>query len=86
MWIVRILIEVIDSPGVKEGGSALDPMDFVAFGEEELSKVGSILSSDPCDQGFFQFNASRWLMSQSSQFNSNGFRTPTVALPPLLKA
>jgi hypothetical protein len=48
---VRIFVDVIDPGGIEETGPALDAMDGIAFLEEKLSKVGTILSSDSCNEG-----------------------------------
>ena len=41
---VGVLVEVVDSFGVKCAGAADKAVDFVAFVEEEFSKVGAVLA------------------------------------------
>jgi hypothetical protein len=50
---MRIAVEVIDAARV-EGRSAADhAVDFVAFGEQELGEIRSVLTRDTGDEGFF---------------------------------
>jgi len=53
MLFVEILVEVINPGGVKGRGAPLDAVDFVAFAEEKLGQVGTVLTGNPGDQGFF---------------------------------
>jgi hypothetical protein len=48
-----ILIEVVDSIGVKKGGPALDAVDLVAFFQQQFSEIGSVLAGDAGNEGFF---------------------------------
>jgi len=34
--VVRVLIEVVDAGGVEERGAALNSVNYVAFGKEQL--------------------------------------------------
>ena len=52
---LMMLVDVIHSMRVEGGCSTLNAMDFVAFFEEELSEVGSVLSSYAGDEGRFIF-------------------------------
>ncbi len=54
MGIVRILVDVVDAIGIEERGAALDAVDLVAFGEEKLGEVRSVLAGNSCNQGFLQ--------------------------------
>ncbi len=47
--LVRILVEMIDAVGVERGGPSLDTVDFIAFTEQQLGQVGTILSGDSRD-------------------------------------
>ena len=47
---VRILVDVIDPLGVEERGAAFDAVDLVAFFEQELGEVGTVLSGDAGDE------------------------------------
>jgi hypothetical protein len=60
LWVRRVgvFVDVIDAAGVEERGATLDTVDFVAFGEEKLGKVGSVLASDSCDKSFLQSSCS----------------------------
>jgi len=67
--VVGVLVDVVDACGVEEGGASLDAVDFVAFGEEELGEVGSVLAGDSCDEGFLQNEYSPfWRRGRSGQF------------------
>ncbi len=50
MWV---LVEMIDAVGIEQGAAALDPVDLIALGEQQLGKIGSILSGDAGDQSPF---------------------------------
>jgi hypothetical protein len=52
--VVRILVDMVDAVGIEQRRSSLDAVDFIAFGEEKLGEVGSILAGNSCDQGFLQ--------------------------------
>ena len=52
---LMMLVDVIHSMRVEGGCSTLNAMDFVAFFEEELGEVGSVLSSNAGDECFFIF-------------------------------
>src|ERR1700722_17554261 len=60
MGVVRILVDVGDGGGVEERGAALDAMHLIAFGEEQLGEVGSVLAGDAGDEGFLQWFQSPW--------------------------
>ncbi len=51
-----VLIDVIDSIGVKGAGPADNSMDLVALAEEQLSQVAAVLSCDTSYQGAFHLN------------------------------
>jgi hypothetical protein len=53
MLDVRVLVNVVNALGVKRTGTALDAMNNVAFFEQELGKVGTILASNTGDEGDF---------------------------------
>ena len=42
---------MINACGVEGGGTAFDPVDFVAFFQEQFSEIGAVLASDPSDKG-----------------------------------
>ena len=46
---IRMLIEPIDSMSVETTTSALDAVNLVALGQQQLSQIRSILTSDACD-------------------------------------
>jgi len=49
---VRVLIQVINPVRVEQRCASLDPMNLVAFREEKLRQIGSILPGDAGDQCF----------------------------------
>lgn len=53
MGIVGIDVEMVDPLGIEIGRSAYEAVDFVAFVEEEFSEVGTILTSNTSDEGYF---------------------------------
>jgi hypothetical protein len=44
---MRILIDMIDSVGVEGAGPTDNSMDLVAFTEEQLSQITTVLACDP---------------------------------------
>ena len=50
---MRILIEVVDAARVEAGAAAFDAMNGVALLQQQLCKVGSILSGDAGNECFF---------------------------------
>jgi len=50
MWID---IEVIHPLGVEGRGAALDAVDLVAFVQQELGEIGTVLAGDASDEGAF---------------------------------
>ena len=48
--VVRILVDVVYSIGIKAGGSPLNAVYFVTLLEQELREVGAVLSSDAGDK------------------------------------
>jgi hypothetical protein len=53
--LVEIPKDVIYTIGVKTRRTTLEAMDLVAFREQKLGQVRTILASTACDQGFFHF-------------------------------
>src|SRR3954452_1282705 len=52
--LVRVVVEVIDSVGVDQRRPALNAMNRITFGQQQLGKIGAVLTGDACDQrGFF---------------------------------
>ena len=45
-------VQVVDALGVERRGAALDAVDLVALGEQELGEVGPVLAVAG-DEGFF---------------------------------
>ncbi len=58
--IVGVFVDVVDAGGVEERAAALDAVDLVSLGEQELGEVGAVLSGDSCDEGFLQCLGSPW--------------------------
>ena len=50
---MNILIEMVDTSSIKWWGPTLDAMYLIPLREEELSKVGSVLSCDASNECFF---------------------------------
>jgi hypothetical protein len=50
LLLMGILIEVIDAVGIEERTPALEAMDFVTLGQEELGEVGAVLAGDSGDK------------------------------------
>src|SRR5260370_24681927 len=48
---VRILVEMIDAPGVDRRRPADESVHLIALFQQELSQVRAILAGDPGDQG-----------------------------------
>ena len=46
---VRVFVEMVDAFGVEQRAAALDAVHLVSLGEQELGKVGAILSGDAGD-------------------------------------
>src|SRR6266496_3251950 len=49
---VRIGIKMIDPRSVECTRAPDDPVDLVAFPEQKIGEIASVLSSDPCDERF----------------------------------
>ena len=41
---------MVDAIGIEKAGAALDPVDDVAFFQQEFSKIGAILAGDAGDE------------------------------------
>jgi len=54
MRVVGILVDVVNAVGIKQRRSPLYAMDLIAFGEEKLGEIGSILAGNSCNKGFLQ--------------------------------
>src|SRR6266576_4474325 len=52
---VRIGVEMIDARSVERAGAANDPVDFVAFLQQQISQITSVLASDAGDQRPFHW-------------------------------
>src|SRR6185369_2064212 len=50
---MRILEEMINSIGVKQGCPTLDAVNLVAHPKQELGQISTVLPSNPCNQGNF---------------------------------
>jgi hypothetical protein len=49
--LMRILIQVIDSIGIEGRRPALDAVHLVAFAEQQLRQISTVLAGDAGDQG-----------------------------------
>jgi hypothetical protein len=54
---VRVLVKMIYAIGIEQGGAALDAVNLVALGKQELSEVGTILPGYAGDQRDFTHSA-----------------------------
>ncbi len=57
---VRVLIKVIDAGGVEGARPSDDPMDLVALGHKEVGQIGTVLTCDTGDEGFFVHSFLYW--------------------------
>jgi hypothetical protein len=46
---MRILVEMVDTVGVKQGRTTLDTMYGVAFFQQQLSQIGTVLAGNAGD-------------------------------------
>ena len=52
---VRIGVEMIDARGVERAGATNDPVDFVAFLQQQIGQITSVLAGDAGDQRPFHW-------------------------------
>lgn len=50
---VRILIEMIDTVGIKQRGVPLDTVYGITFGEQQFGEIGTVLTGNSCNEGDF---------------------------------
>ncbi len=50
---VRVGVEMIDARSVKRARAPDDPVDFVAFLEQQIGQVAAVLAGDARDERFF---------------------------------
>ena len=50
---VRIPVDVVDPHGVEAAAAADDPVNFVAFFQQQFCQIGTVLSGDPGNQCSF---------------------------------
>jgi hypothetical protein len=50
---MRILVKVVDAIGVEQRTAPLDAMDGIAFAQQKLGQISSVLSGDTGDQSSF---------------------------------
>jgi hypothetical protein len=48
-----VLVQVVDPVCIEQGGSPFDAVDFISFFQEEFGQVGTVLSGDTGNEGFF---------------------------------
>ena len=51
IFFVRVLVKVVYPFRIERRSTALHPMHFIAFCQQEFTEVSAILSGYPCDQG-----------------------------------
>jgi hypothetical protein len=64
LWKMGVLIDMIDSIGVEGAGPADNPMDLVAFAEEQLSQITAVLACNPGYKSSFHSNLEYFLFGQ----------------------
>ncbi len=52
---VRVGVNAVQPAGVEGAGAADQAVNLVAFGEQQLREVGTVLPGDAGDEGFFHF-------------------------------
>ena len=52
--LMAVLVERIDSLGVKAGGAPYDSVNLVPLGQKKFGKIRTVLTSDASDQGAFR--------------------------------
>jgi hypothetical protein len=85
VFLVGILIEMVNSVRVEQGRTALNSVYFISFGKQKLSKIGTVLSGNTGNEGFFHGNKEvnkKWLQKSeiSPEIEALGqsrFKTPT---------
>ena len=50
---VRILVKVIDAAGVEGGSATNNAVHFIAFCQQQLREIRTVLPGDACDQCLF---------------------------------
>ena len=53
MRLVRILIDMVNTPGIKQRGAPFDPVYLVSLTQQKLRQIRPILPRDACDQRLF---------------------------------
>ena len=67
-----VLIEMVNAAGIEGTGPTDEPMDLIAFFQQELGQIGSVLSRDPRDERFLSGNhipPLRFVKTQSQPFS-----------------
>jgi hypothetical protein len=49
VFLMRILVEMVDPLGIEHGTSSLDPVNNVAFLQQQFCEVSSVLAGDTGD-------------------------------------
>ena len=44
VFLVRVLVQMVDTVGIEQRGAPLDAVDFVTLVEQEFRQIGAILS------------------------------------------
>ena len=60
---MRILVQVVDAVGVEQAAAALDAVHLVAFLEQQLGQIGTILACHARDQGNLLVHRHRFIIS-----------------------
>ncbi len=84
---VEILVDVVDAVGVEARRAALQSVDLIPLGEEELGQIRPVLAGDAGDQCDFHSssNANRHYhkgsLSCSAQLRTNVIKQPIFCYP-----
>ena len=66
---VLVLIYMIDPSSVERRGAPDNPVDGVAFAQQELGEIGAVLPSDACDKGYAWLKGRRGKGRHSRHFS-----------------
>jgi hypothetical protein len=50
---MRIFVQMVDAVSIEQRRSAFDAVDGITFAEQQLAKVGTVLSSYARNEGYF---------------------------------
>jgi hypothetical protein len=82
------MVQMIDSLRIKKRGAPLYPMYFIAFSQQKLSEVRTILTGYPSNQSFFHltfllFISNRFISTFQGYCHRNVSLLPSTGIPTL---